>query len=371
MKQEQNNILRVIISGGGTGGHIYPAIAIANALRELNQQTEILFVGAEGRMEMQKVPEAGYKIIGLPITGIKRSLTLKNLTFPFKLWFSIRKAKKILNDFNPQVVVGVGGFASGPLLYAATKAGIPALIQEQNGYAGLANKWLADKVQKICVAYENMDQYFPKEKLILSGNPVRSDLKDAGSKRQEALSFYRLDGNRPVILVIGGSLGARTINQSLLKSLGLLQDQGIQLIWQTGKFYYQDIKEQLNQVEQSDIRLCEFIKEMSLAYAAADVVISRAGALSIAELCLVQKPTILVPSPNVAEDHQTKNAMALVQQEAAVLVKDEEAADKLVKEAVSLIQDQQKRLALIENIGKMARPNAANHIATEVMRLAS
>lgn len=363
--------MRVIISGGGTGGHIYPAIAIADALKKTDRDIDILFVGAEGRMEMQKVPEAGYKIIGLPITGIQRRLTLKNLTFPFKLWSSIQKAKKIIKDFKPQVVVGVGGFASGPLLYAATKAGIPALIQEQNGYAGLANKWLADKVQKICVAYESMEKYFPKDKIILTGNPVRSDLKNASASREEALSFYRLDRTRPVILVIGGSLGARTINLSILKNLGLLEENGIQLIWQTGKFYYRDIQRQLTEVDQSDIRLLEFIKEMSLAYAASDVVVSRAGALSIAELCLVQKPTILVPSPNVAEDHQTKNAMALVRQQAAVLVRDHEAADRLVDEVVRLVQDHQRKLELTRNIGKMARPDAAEDIASEVLKLAS
>jgi len=371
MNNKANKSLRVIISGGGTGGHIYPAIAIADALQKLDDGIEILFVGAEGRMEMQKIPEAGYKIIGLPISGIQRRLTLRNLTFPFKLWSSIQKAKKIISDFRPQVVVGVGGFASGPLLYAATRAGIPALIQEQNGYAGLANKWLADKVQKICVAYENMDHYFPKEKLIVSGNPVRSDLQGTSSKRGEALTFYRLDADRPVILVIGGSLGARTINQSILAKLGLLKEKSIQLIWQTGKFYYQDIRKQLEDTDQSDIRLCEFIKEMSLAYAAADVVISRAGALSIAELCLVQKPTILVPSPNVAEDHQTKNAMALVQQQAAVLVRDDKAMDQLVNEVVQLVQDQRRRMELSQNIGKLARPNAASDIALEVLKLAS
>ena len=371
MNDKTNRSLRVIISGGGTGGHIYPAIAIANALQKLDNSIEILFVGAEGRMEMQKIPEAGFKIIGLPISGIQRRLTLKNLTFPFKLWSSIQKAKRILSEFRPQVVVGVGGYASGPLLYAATRAGIPALIQEQNGYAGLANKWLADKVQKICVAYENMDRYFPKEKLVLSGNPVRGDLKHANSKRREALTFYRLDGERPIILVIGGSLGARTINQSVLAKLGLLRQDGIQLIWQTGKFYYQDIRKQLENTDQSDIRLCEFIREMSLAYAAADVVISRAGALSIAELCLVQKPTILVPSPNVAEDHQTKNAMALVQRQAAVLVRDDQAMDMLVNEAVKLVSDRQRRMKLSINIGKMARPNAADDIASEVLKLAS
>ncbi len=363
--------LKVIISGGGTGGHIYPAIAIANALQRINDDIEILFVGAEGRMEMQKVPEAGYKIVGLPITGIQRRLTLKNLTFPFKLWSSIQKAKKIIKEFQPQVVVGVGGFASGPLLYAATKAGIPALIQEQNGYAGLANKWLADKVQKICVAYENMDRYFPREKLILSGNPVRSDLMNTAARKQEGLAFYRLDPERPVILVIGGSLGARTINQSILTNLELITESGVQLIWQTGKFYYEDIKKQLQDMDQSDIRLCEFIKEMSLAYAVSDIVISRAGALSIAELCLVQKPAILVPSPNVAEDHQTKNAMALVEQQAAMLVRDAVAGDELVKKAMELVGDQQRKSELSRNIGKMARPDAADDIASEVLKLVS
>ena len=310
MEEINKNLMKVIISGGGTGGHIYPAVAIANALQQLNSSIEVLFVGAEGRMEMQKIPEAGYKIIGLPITGIQRRLTWKNLLFPWKLWTSIQRAKKILDDFKPQVVVGVGGFASGPLLYAATRRGIPALIQEQNGYAGLANKWLADKVQKICVAYENMDRYFPKEKIIFTGNPVRKDIMEVSIKRDDALDFYQLDPKRPTVLVIGGSLGARTINQSLLKHLGLFAENKIQLIWQTGKFYFEDIKGALTDINQSDIRLCEFIEQMSLAYAVADVVISRAGALSIAELCLVQKPSILVPSPNVAEDHQTKNAQA-------------------------------------------------------------
>lgn len=371
MKEVSTNKLRVIISGGGTGGHIYPALAIANALKHLNSNIDILFVGAEGRMEMQKIPEAGYKIIGLPITGIQRRLTWKNLMFPYKLWSSIRKAKIILEDFKPQVVVGVGGFASGPLLYAATQRGIPALIQEQNGYAGLANKWLADKVQKICVAYEHMERYFPKEKIILAGNPVREDIKNVSNKRSEALSFYQLDENRPVILVIGGSLGARTINQSLLRQLRLFAEQRIQLIWQTGKFYFKDIKGQLAGTDQSDIRLCEFIEEMSLAYAAADVVISRAGALSIAELCMVRKPAILVPSPNVAEDHQTKNAMALVDADAALWVSDRQAVDQLASKAISLVQDSEKQLELTRNIGKMARPNAADDIASEVLKLAS
>ena len=370
MSELNTNQLRVIISGGGTGGHIYPALAIANALQQLNSEIEILFVGAEGRMEMQKVPEAGYKIIGLPITGIQRRLTWKNLQFPFKLFSSINKAKAIIKDFKPQVVVGVGGFASGPLLYAATRKGIPALIQEQNGYAGLANKWLADKVQKICVAYENMDRYFPKQKLILTGNPVRTDIIEVGNKKEEALAFYRLDAEKPVILVIGGSLGARTLNQSILSNLNLFKEDRIQLIWQTGKFYYEDVKSKVNEHENPYVRICEFIKEMSLAYAAADVVISRAGALSIAELCLAKKPAILVPSPNVAEDHQTKNAMALVKRDAALLVKDEHAGNQLIREAIGLINDPSKRTELTKNIGEMARPNAAGDIAMEVMKLA-
>ncbi len=371
MKEVSMNSLRIIISGGGTGGHIYPAIAIAKALQQQDSNTEILFVGAEGRMEMQKVPEAGYKIIGLPITGIQRKLTWKNLLFPFKLWLSIQKAKSILKSFKPQVVVGVGGFASGPLLYAATQRGIPALIQEQNGYAGLANKWLAGKVQVICVAYEHMEKYFPFEKIVFTGNPVRKDIVNIGHRRNEALSYYQLDENRPVMLVIGGSLGAQTINQSLLSKLGLFTEKGIQLIWQTGKIYIKDIKKQLANIDQSDIRVCAFIEEMSLAYAAADVVISRAGALSIAELCLVQKPAILVPSPNVAEDHQTKNAMALVSADAALLVKDEMAVDQLAGMALGLVMDATKKLELIRNIGKMAKPNAADDIASEVMKLAS
>lgn len=371
MSEINTNRLRVIISGGGTGGHIYPALAIAQALRQLNRDIEILFVGAEGRMEMQKIPEAGYKIIGLPISGIQRRLTWKNLLFPFKLWSSIRKAKNIIDEFNPQVVVGVGGYASGPLLYAATQKGIPALIQEQNGYAGLANKWLADKVQKICVAYENMERYFPREKIVMAGNPVRADIRNIHHKKNEALIFFRLDQNRPVVLVLGGSLGARTINQSLLQNLGLFAENGIQLIWQTGKFYYQDIKRQLAKTDQTDVRLCEFIKEMSLAYAAADVVISRAGALSIAELCLAQKPAILVPSPNVAEDHQTMNAMALVRKHAAVLVRDNEAVKHLANKAIELLKNTEKQLELTRNIGELARPNAADDIALEVLKLAS
>lgn len=362
---------RIIISGGGTGGHIYPAIAIANALRQVDESIEILFVGALGKMEMQKVPEAGYKIIGLSISGIQRKLALANLVFPFKLLASIIKAYGILKNFKPHVVVGVGGYASGPILYAATRHQIPTLIQEQNGYAGLANKWLADKVQTICVAYDNMDRYFPKEKLVLTGNPVREILMQVDSCRDRALAFFKLDHQKSTLLVIGGSLGARTINESLLGDLSKISEDGVQLLWQTGKFYIEEIREKIASYDQSHLRVFEFIREMELAYAAADVVVSRAGALSIAELCLTRKPSILVPSPNVAEDHQTKNAQSLVEAGAALLVTDGDAPRLLVDEALSLLKDLPRRSVLSENIGKMARPGAAAHIASEILKLAS
>ncbi|MDH3708415.1 MAG: undecaprenyldiphospho-muramoylpentapeptide beta-N-acetylglucosaminyltransferase [Cyclobacteriaceae bacterium] len=368
---ESTQPYRIIISGGGTGGHIYPAIAIANTLKQINQDIEILFVGARGKMEMQKVPEAGYRIEGLSITGLQRRLSLGNLLFPFKLLASILKAGGILKRFKPHVVVGFGGYASGPILYAATRRRIPTLIQEQNGYAGLANKWLAPKVKTICVAYENMERFFPKDKLVLTGNPVRAQLMEVHSLRQQALDFFNLDAHKATILVFGGSLGARTINQSLLGKLQQFREQQVQVIWQTGKLYYQEIKNKLADTDQSDLRVLEFIKEMDLAYAAADVVISRAGALSIAELCLTGKPVILVPSPNVAEDHQTKNAQALVDSQAALLIKDHEAPHKLVTEAISLVQDREKQKILSKNISKMARPQAARHIANEVLKLAS
>ncbi len=320
-------------------------------------------------MEMQKVPEAGYKIIGLWISGIQRRLTLDNLSFPFKLISSYLKAKSVIKSFKPDVVVGVGGYASGPTLKAAINKNIPTLIQEQNSYAGLTNKMLAGDVQKICVAHEGMESFFPKDKIIVTGNPVRKDILNIDDKRAEALRHFDLSPDMKTILVIGGSLGARTLNESIMHSLPMIKDSEIQLIWQTGKFYIQDVLEQLHNVKKGNIHVYEFIKEMDLAYAAADVVISRAGALSISELCLVKKAVIFVPSPNVAEDHQTKNAMALVRNNAAVLVKDADAKGKMVSASLELLQDDERRLELQTNIGKLAKPDAANHIAEEVLQL--
>ncbi|RDV15785.1 undecaprenyldiphospho-muramoylpentapeptide beta-N-acetylglucosaminyltransferase [Pontibacter diazotrophicus] len=366
---ESNRPYRVIISGGGTGGHIYPAVAIANQLKEVNPEAEILFVGAKGRMEMTRVPEAGYKIVGLWISGLQRRLTLDNLSFPFKVFSSVRAAHKIIRDFKPDAVVGVGGYASGPLLYAATARRVPALIQEQNSYAGITNKLLAKRVDKVCVAYPNMQQFFPAEKLVLTGNPVRSDIMNSQSKRQEALQHFGLIGEKKTILVIGGSLGARTINHSIAAGLEKIIQAGYQLIWQTGRLYHPEAQALEEKHKAQDVRAFDFIKRMDLAYAAADIVISRAGALSISELCLAGKPSVLVPSPNVAEDHQTKNAMALVQQNAAILVRDAEAAEKLVPAALQLAQDEQEQRRLRTNILKMARPNAAADIVNELIGL--
>ncbi len=359
----------MIISGGGTGGHIYPAVAIANELRTVNPATEILFVGAQGRMEMTRVPEAGYKIVGLWISGLQRRLTLDNLSFPFKVISSVRASHKIIKEFKPDAVVGVGGYASGPLLYAATSKGIPALIQEQNSYAGITNKVLAKRVQKVCVAYPNMEAFFPADKLVLTGNPVRADIMNLAGKRQEALQHFGLSAEKKTILVIGGSLGARTINLSMAAGLESIAAAGYQLIWQTGKAFYPQAQELESKYKQQGIRAFDFIRQMDLAYAAADVVISRAGALSISELCLAGKPAVLVPSPNVAEDHQTKNAMALVQQQAAILVRDVEANEKLVPTALQLAKDEQEQQRLQQNIRKMARPNAASDIVTELLKL--
>lgn len=360
---------RVIISGGGTGGHIYPAVAIANQLKAISPESEILFVGAKGRMEMTRVPEAGYKIVGLWISGLQRRLTLDNLSFPFKVLSSVRAAHKIIHDFKPDAVVGVGGYASGPLLYAATARKIPALIQEQNSYAGITNKLLAKRVGKVCVAYPNMQRFFPAEKLVLTGNPVRSDIMGVQQKRQEALQHFGLIGTKKTILVIGGSLGARTINHSIAAGLEQILQAGYQLIWQTGKAYIPEAKALEEKHNAQDVRAFDFIRRMDLAYAAADVVISRAGALSISELCLAGKPAVLVPSPNVAEDHQTKNALALVEQHAALLVRDAEAAEKLVPTALQLAQDEQEQKRLQANILKMGRPNAAEDIVNELLKL--
>lgn len=363
--------LKVILSGGGTGGHIFPAVAIANEIRQLVPSAEILFVGALGKMEMEKVPAAGYKIIGLPIAGLQRKVTLANLKLPFLVIRSLLQTRKIIKDFQPDVVVGTGGYASGPLLRAATGKGIPALIQEQNSYAGITNKILSKKVNTICVAYEGMEQFFPKEKIILTGNPVRQYLGQAKEKRAEAMSYFKLDASKKTILVIGGSLGARTINEAIGQGLSQFAEQNIQLIWQTGKGYFETAKQQAASFSSQHLYAFDFISRMDLAYAAADIVISRAGASSVSELCNLGMPCILVPSPNVAEDHQTKNAMALVNKLAALLVKDSEASSGLVKSAVELISDTGRQRELSGNISKMAFHNSANVIAKEVLKLAN
>ena len=361
---------RIIISGGGTGGHIFPAIAIANALKALDPTTEILFVGAEGRMEMEKVPAAGYEIIGLDIQGIQRKSILKNLKFPIKLINSIRKSIQIIKDFKPDAAVGVGGYASGPLLYAASIKGIPYLIQEQNSYAGITNKWLGKKAAKICVAFDGMEQFFPANKIIKTGNPIRRESVDISGKHLQAIELMKLESDKKIILVTGGSLGARTLNNSILGGLDKILAADVQLIWQTGKFYYKRIIDQLGLDHHPNIRILEFVNRMDLAYAAADVIISRAGAGTIAELCVVKKPVILVPSPNVAEDHQTKNALALVHDNAAVFVADRDAEAKLVDIALELLKDKAKQKILSTNIGKLALPDADEVIAKEVMKIA-
>ncbi len=360
----------MIISGGGTGGHVYPAIAIANAFKARFPEAEILFVGAKGKMEMQKVPEAGYTIKGLWISGLQRKLTLDNLSFPLKVVDSLLKSKKIIKRFKPHAAVGVGGYASGPLLRMAVKHKIPAIVQEQNSYAGLTNKMLARKVQKICVAYPQMDRFFPAEKVVLTGNPVRKDITELTDKRDAGLSHFGLRADRPVLLVLGGSLGARTLNDSMILNIQKLIDAQVQVLWQCGKFYHAEMQNKLSQVPQNDlVKLFEFLKEMDLAYAVADVVISRAGALSVSELSIAGKPTIFVPSPNVAEDHQTKNAQAMVENKAAVLVKDVEAREVLIDRAIELLKDEEKKAQLSKNIKAMAKPNAANEIVDEIVKL--
>jgi UDP-N-acetylglucosamine--N-acetylmuramyl-(pentapeptide) pyrophosphoryl-undecaprenol N-acetylglucosamine transferase len=361
---------RIIISGGGTGGHIFPAISIANALRRMEPGCEILFVGAIGRMEMEKVPAAGYKIVGLNISGIQRGSIAKNLSLPFKLFGSVRKALQLIADFKPDVVVGVGGYASGPILFAASLKKIPYLIQEQNSYAGITNKWLGKKAAKVCVAFDGMEQFFPAEILLKTGNPVRKDVVDVLNKHHAGAELLKLDPLKKTILVTGGSLGAGTLNKSIEKHILEFIDADVQLIWQTGKFYYKGIVERLGLDFNPNVRILEFLNKMDLAYAAADLIISRAGAGTIAELCLVKKPVILVPSPNVAEDHQTKNAMALVQNNAALMIADRSAEDTLVAEALSLLKDRDKSKMYAENIGKMALPDADDVIAKEVMLLA-
>jgi UDP-N-acetylglucosamine--N-acetylmuramyl-(pentapeptide) pyrophosphoryl-undecaprenol N-acetylglucosamine transferase len=357
---------RVVISGGGTGGHIFPALAIADEIKKRNPQAEILFVGALGKMEMEKVPAAGYKIIGLPIVGLQRKLTLSNFALPFKLVSSLYQAYRILKRFKPDIVVGVGGYASGPTLRSAISAGMPTLIQEQNSFPGKTNKLLADKVNTICTAYDGMEKFFPKNKVVQTGNPVRSEMVDIAGKRAEALTFFGLDPNKKTILVVGGSLGARTLNESVLGGIGATHEHGVQVLWQCGKVSHHLMKQALQGTDHQGIHLHEFITRMDLAYAAADIIISRAGAIAVSELCLVQKPAILVPSPNVAEDHQTKNAMALVEKYAAVLVSDAEARAALISTAVNLLQNPTEMDALCVAMEKLARPDATRLIVDEL-----
>jgi UDP-N-acetylglucosamine--N-acetylmuramyl-(pentapeptide) pyrophosphoryl-undecaprenol N-acetylglucosamine transferase len=360
---------RIIISGGGTGGHIFPAIAIANALKKLDPATEILFVGASGRMEMEKVPAAGYKIVGLDIQGIQRNSVWKNVMFPVKLIKSVKKALEIIKDFKPDAAVGVGGYASGPLLYAASLKNIPYLIQEQNSYAGITNKWLGKKAKKICVAFDGMEKFFPFNRIIKTGNPIRKESVNIAGKHMQALELYKLSAFKKTILVIGGSLGARTLNNSILAGLHKIIAADVQIIWQTGNVYYKGIIEKLGENYHPDIKIVEFLNRMDLAYAAADIIISRAGAGTIAELCVIKKPVILVPSPNVAEDHQTKNALALLQENAAIFVADRDAEANLVTKALELLNDNEAQKTLSDNIGKMAMPDADEVIADEVMKM--
>ena len=367
-----NKELRVIISGGGTGGHIFPAVSIANAIKVLRPDVKILFVGALGRMEMQRVPAAGYEIKGLPICGFDRKNLLKNVIVLFKIWKSQQMAKKIIKDFQPQVAVGVGGYASGPTLNKAASMGIPCLIQEQNSYAGVTNKLLAKKAEKICVAYDGMERFFPADKIIKTGNPVRQSLLETTVSHEDAVTSFGLDPRKKTILLVGGSLGARTVNESVINHLDIVRKSGVQFIWQTGKYYHAQIMEYFRKKEEKpdNLFVTDFISDMGVAYKAADLVISRAGASSISEFCLIGKPVILVPSPNVAEDHQTKNAMALVNVGAALYVKDSEAPDQLLALAVKTVNDPTKLESLKENILKLALPDSAGIIAKEVIRLA-
>ena len=359
--------LKVIISGGGTGGHIFPAISIANELKERVPDADILFVGALGRMEMERVPAAGYRIEGLPVMGFPRKPSLEMFTFFVKLFKSLKKARKIINDFQPDVAIGVGGYASGPVLKAAVRKGIPAILQEQNSYAGVTNKLLASKVRKICVAYPEMENYFPAEKIVLTGNPIRKNLLEKVENKNEALAYFGLKADQPIVLMVGGSLGARTLNESVFANLELIKNSGVQVIWQTGKYYYNDIQEKLKTDKPNNLKVNEFVSRMDWAYAVADVVVSRAGAGTISELCLLGKPSVLVPSPNVAEDHQTKNAMALVKNNAAIMVRDTEAKEQLWKETLRLVTDKQQLQSLSENILKLAKPDAAKEIVDVIL----
>lgn len=357
---------KFIISGGGTGGHIYPAIAIANEIKSRYPKADILFVGASDKMEMQKVPQAGYPIKGLWIAGIQRKLTLQNAMFPLKLASSLMKSLGIIKSFKPDVVVGTGGFASGAVLKVASMLGIPTVIQEQNSYPGITNKLLSKKANKICVAYENLERFFPKENMILTGNPVRQDLLSVNDKRQEALGYFKLDASKKTVLILGGSLGARRINQLIAKEIDWLLSQGVQIIWQCGKLYFEEYKH-FN--DKAGVQVLAFIDRMDLVYAAADVVISRSGASSVSELCLVGKPVIFIPSPNVAEDHQTKNAQAIVDKHGAILLKEKELDEQFEVVFEALLHDNGKQQSLSENIKTLAMPNATKQIVDEILKL--
>lgn len=362
--------IKVIISGGGTGGHIFPAISIAGELRKKEPGSEILFAGAEGKMEMELVPAEGYRIVGLPVEGFDRKNLVRNFAILCRLMRSLRMAGRIINEFRPDVVVGVGGFASGPVLRKAGKMGIPTLIQEQNSYAGVTNRLLASKASVICVAYDGMERFFPAGKIIKTGNPVRRDLRNLDSLRNEALEYFKLKNDLPVVLVLGGSLGAGSINRSLSGDTGKIAGSGCQWLWQTGKHYHQDVREIVERSDAPNISVHAFINRMDLAYAAADVVISRAGAGTISELCLAGKPAILVPSPNVAEDHQTSNARALSERDAAILIPDDQVTGRLVDEAAALASDSERKRMLARNISAMALPGAGERIAEEIIKLA-
>lgn len=370
--------MKAIISGGGTGGHIFPALAIANAIKSRYSDADILFVGAEGRMEMEKVPAAGYTIKGLPISGLQRQLTLsniiKNLQLPFKMIRSRVMVKRILRTFQPDIVVGVGGFASEPTLKAAASMGFPTLIQEQNSYAGLTNKMLAKKADRICVAYEGMERFFPADKIVFTGNPIRADIEHMTVSRDEGINHFELDNNAKILLVIGGSLGARSINNMILNNLSAIktyhEQYGMQVIWQTGKWMYNDAVQAVKQASmESIVKVHQFISRMDLAYASADVIISRAGAIAISELCIVGKPTILIPSPNVAEDHQTKNALALADKGAAIMIRDNECGETGINTVVELINNDEKKKAMCQNIRSLAKYDAAERIVDEIDKI--
>jgi len=361
--------LKVIVSGGGTGGHIFPAISIANEIKARFPESDILFVGALGKMEMERVPAAGYRIIGLPVIGFPRRISFQMITFFLKLFKSMRLANKVISDFKPDVAIGVGGFASGPVLKAAVRKGVPTVLQEQNSYAGITNKLLAAKVNKICVAYPKMERYFPAGKIVLTGNPVRKNLVDAVVSKTEGLEFFKLVTEKPVVLIVGGSLGARTLNESVMENLELIRKTNVQVIWQTGSYYYKEMVERLGTNFPGNLHPMEFVSRMDLAYAAADVVISRAGAGTISELCLLGLPSVLVPSPNVAEDHQTKNALSLVNNQAALLINDADSKDDLFIETFKLLNDKAQLKSLSENILKLGRPNAAKDIVDVIMEV--